>query len=117
MAANVQKKKHRMKIKKNDIVKVIAGKEVTKQGKVLRVFHKSGRIIVEKINFIHRHTKPSSRNRQGGIIEKEGSINSSNVMVVCPSCRKATRIRMKWLSEDRREKVRSCAHCAEVLDK
>lgn len=109
--------KPKIKIKKNDIVKVIAGKEIGKEGKVLKVFPQKESIIVEKLNFIYRHTKPSSRNRQGGIIEKEGPIHLSNVMVVCPNCKKTTRTKMKVLSAETGEKVRTCQHCQEVLDK
>lgn len=107
----------KMKIKKNDIVKVIAGKELGKEGKVLKVFPREKRIIVEKLNFIYKHTKPSNKNRQGGIIEKEGPIHVSNVMVVCPGCKKPSRVKMRILSEETREKQRFCSHCNEVLDK
>ncbi|MBN2382154.1 50S ribosomal protein L24 [bacterium] len=106
-----------MRIKKNDIVRVISGKEIGKEGKVLRVFPQKNAVIVERLNFIYRHTKPSNRNRQGGIIEKEGPINVSNLMVVCPNCKKGTRIKTKVLSAETGGKVRTCQHCQEVLDK
>jgi large subunit ribosomal protein L24 len=107
----------KMRIKKNDIVRVITGKEVGKEGKVLKVFHSEGTLIVEKINFIYRHTKPSRQSRQGGIVEKEGPIHHSNVMVVCPGCKRPTRIRTKLLAEEAGRKTRNCTHCGEVLDK
>jgi len=109
--------KYKIRIKKNDIVKVNTGKELGKEGKVLKVFPQKNAVIVEKLNFIYRHTKPSSRNRQGGIIEKEGPIQQSNLTVVCPNCRKGTKIKMKVLSAETHEKVRVCQHCQEVLDK
>lgn len=109
--------KTKIKIKKNDIVRIIAGKEIGKEGKVLKVFPKKEQLIVEKINFIYRHTKPSDKNRQGGIIEKEGPIHFSNAMIVCPNCKRTTRIKVGKLTEDAPEKNRFCAYCSEVLDK
>ena len=70
------------KIKVGDTVKVIAGKDKDKEGKVLKVFHDKGRVIVEGINMVTQHTKPSARNQQGGIVEKEAPIDISNVMLV-----------------------------------
>ena len=69
-----------MKIRKGDTVKVISGNDRGKSGKVLKVFPDTGRIIIEGVNLIKRHTRPTPKNRKGGIIEKEGSINASNVM-------------------------------------
>lgn len=71
-----------MKIKKNDIVKVIAGKDKGKEGKVIAVDHKKGRVYVEGINMLTKHTKPSAQNQQGGIIHQEGPVDVSNVMYV-----------------------------------
>ncbi|MCX8012040.1 MAG: 50S ribosomal protein L24, partial [Desulfobacterota bacterium] len=76
-------------VKKDDLVKVIAGKDKGKIGKVLRVIPKKSRVIVEKVNFIKRHVRPSAQHRQGGIIEREGSLHVSNVMLVCPKCNRA----------------------------
>lgn len=104
----------KMRVKKNDIVQVIAGKERGKKGRVLRSFPADSRIIVEKLNMLKRHTKPSDQNRQGGIIEKEGTIHISNVMAVCAKCDKATRISRKILDDGK--KVRVCKKCDEVLD-
>ena len=80
-------------IKVNDTVAVIAGKEKGKRGRVLMVLPAEERVIVEKVNFIKRHTKPSQKQRQGGIIEKEGPIHLSNVQLYCKKCGKPVRVR------------------------
>ena len=102
-------------VKKNDTVKVIAGKEKGKTGKVIVVLPKKERIIIEKINLVKRHTKPKGAAGQGGIIEKEGAIHISNVMVVCPKCNSAVRFGYKLLEDG--NKVRVCKKCEEVIDK
>ncbi len=101
-------------IRKNDRVIVLSGKEKGKEGRVLSVLHKKQRVIVERINMIKRHMKPSRQYAQGGIIEKEGSIHLSNVMLVCPRCQRPTRIGNKPLEDGR--KVRICKKCREVID-
>jgi len=80
-----------MKIKRNDKVKVIAGNHKGKEGNVLKVLLKKNRVIIEGVNIIKKHQKPNQTNQQGGIIEKEASINASNVMLVCDNCGKAVR--------------------------
>jgi len=80
-----------MKIKKNDMVKVISGNARGKTGKVLKVFPETDRIIVEKVNLIKRHTRQTSQGQQGGIIEKEAPIAISNVLLICPKCNRPTR--------------------------
>jgi large subunit ribosomal protein L24 len=102
-------------IKKDDFVRVITGKDRGKQGKVLRVFPKEGRLIVERINMIKRHTRPTQKMQQGGIIEREGKIHISNVMLVCTKCDRGRRIGHKLLDDGK--KVRVCRRCGEVLDK
>ncbi|MBM2837962.1 MAG: ribosomal protein [Deltaproteobacteria bacterium] len=102
-------------VKKNDTVKVIAGKEKGKTGKVIVVLPKKERVIIEKINLVKRHTKPKGAAGQGGIIEKEGAIHISNVMVVCPKCDSAVRFGYKLLEDG--NKVRVCKKCEEVIDK
>lgn len=104
------------KIKKNDIVMVIAGKERGKTGKVLEVNAKRGRLTIESLNMIKRHTKPNAKNKQGGILEREGSISLSNVMAYCDSIKKPSRIRIKTLDDGRRVRVYQ-KEPAEVLDK
>jgi large subunit ribosomal protein L24 len=94
-----------MRIRKNDKVRVISGNDRGKEGKVLKVFPATNRIIVEKVNMIKRHTRASKDVPQGGIIEKEGPINASNVMLVCPNTGKATRIGKDVLSDGSRARV------------
>ncbi len=94
-----------MRIKKNDKVKVMSGNDKGKVGKVLKVFPATNRIIVEKVNLIKRHTRASKDVPQGGIIEKEGPINASNVMLVCPNTGKPTRIGKDVLSDGSRARV------------
>jgi len=103
-------------IKKNDTVMVIAGKEKGKKGRVFRVMPQEERLLVEKLNIVKRHTRPSATNRQGGIIEKEAPINVSNVMVVCSKCDKPTRVSHSFL-EGGAKKVRVCKKCGEPMDK
>jgi large subunit ribosomal protein L24 len=81
-----------MKIKKNDMVMVISGNDRGKTGKVLKVFPKNNRVIIEGINIRKRHTKPSQKSPQGGILEKEASINASNVMMLDPKSNEPTRL-------------------------
>ena len=94
-----------MRIRKNDNVHVISGNDKGKEGKVLKVFPDSGKIIVEKVNMIKRHTRASKELPQGGIIEKEGPINVTNVMLVCPNTGKPTRIGKDVLSDGSRARV------------
>jgi large subunit ribosomal protein L24 len=104
-----------MHIAKNDTVEIIAGNDRGKRGKVLRVLPKSSRIVVEGVNFIHRHTKPRSQGDQGGIIEKEAPVHVSNVKLVCSKCNKGVRIRTKILAD--RSKTRVCAQCGEMIER
>jgi len=101
-------------IKKNDTVKVIAGKDKGKSGKVLRVIPKKERAIVEKINMVKRHMKLSQQTRQGGILEKESPIQISNLMLICSKCTDPTRVGHRVLDDDRT--VRYCKKCKEVID-
>jgi len=106
-----QKKYH---IKKNDTVMVIAGKEKGKSGKVMRIIPKKDRAIVEKLNMVKRHMRPGPQSRQGGILEREGSIHISNLMLLCSKCTDPTRVGYKILEDNR--KVRFCKKCNEVID-
>jgi len=94
-----------MRIKKKDKVRIIAGNDRGKEGEVLKVYPRTGRIIVEKVNMIKRHQRASQNNPQGGIIEKEGPINASNVMLICPNTGKTTRIGKAILSDGSRARV------------
>jgi large subunit ribosomal protein L24 len=102
-----------MRIIKNDTVKVISGNEKGKVGKVLKVFPKTNRIIVEKVRLVKRHTKKRSVQDQGGILEKEASIHISNVLLVCPKCSKPSRTGVGQLADGK--KVRVCKSCREML--
>ncbi len=101
-------------IKKDDKIKVIAGKDKGKIGKVLKVDRKKGGLLVEKINIVKRHSKPTQQNRQGGIVEKEMPIQWSNVMVMCGKCVKPARVKMQRLEDGK--KIRVCVKCGEALD-
>ena len=105
----------RFSLKKNDLVMVIAGKERGKSGRILRVFPGKNRVLIEKINFIKRHTRASGQTRQGGIVEKEAPIHVSNVMVICEKCNLPIRVGRKILDDG--NKVRTCKKCGELLDK
>lgn len=102
-------------LKNGDVVTVVAGKEVGKSGKILKLLPKKQRVIVEKINMIKRHTKPTAQLRQGGIIEREGSIHVSNLMILCSKCNVPVRIGNRVLEDG--SKVRVCRKCGEMLDK
>ncbi len=102
-----------MHIAKNDIVEVISGDETGTRGKVLKVFAVRKRVIVEKVNLIKRHTRPTQKNPAGGILEKEAPINASNVMLVCSKCNKLTRAGWKRLSDGDKERI--CKHCGEIV--
>lgn len=100
-----------MKIKKGDTVKVIAGKDKDKEGKVISVDRKNGRVLVEGVNMLTKHTKPSAANQEGGIIHQEGPIDASNVMYLHKG--KATRVGFKM---DGDKKVRVAKSTGEVID-
>lgn len=102
-------------VKKDDMVKIIAGKEKGKTGKVLRVFPAKGRVVVESLNVIKRHTRPSQLNPEGGIVEKEAPMSISNVMLVCGSCNEAARTGVRKLEDG--SKTRYCKKCNASVDK
>ena len=102
-------------IRKNDTVLVIAGREKGKRGKVLFVLPARERVVVEHINMIKRHQRPTQKLRQGGIIEREAPLHVSNVMLVCSKCDKATRVGVRVLADDRRARV--CRRCGDIVDK
>jgi len=101
-------------IKKDDKVKIIAGKDNGKVGKVLKVDRKKQRIVVEIANTVKRHTRPSAQNRQGGIIETEAPLHISNVMLLCNKCIQPVRIKLQRLDDGK--KVRVCRKCNEQID-
>jgi len=103
-----------MKIRKNDTVLVIAGKDRGKKGKVRFAYPEEQRILVEGINFIKRHTRARKQVRQAGIIEREAPINVSDVMLLCSRCNHPARVGYHFLEDGR--KVRICRSCGEVID-
>src|SRR5215472_19310703 len=105
-----------VQIRKGDNVKVIAGKDAGKSGRVLSVNATKNTVVVEHVGIIKRHTRPNpAKNIKGGIVEKEAGINASNVLVICGSCGKHTRVGHTILPDG--TKVRSCRHCKSTLDK
>lgn len=103
------------RIKKDDNVMVIAGKDKGKVGKVLRLIRKKDAVLVEKVNMVRRHTKGNPYQQQpGGIIDKEAPINISNVQLMCPACTEPTRTGYKTMDDG--EKVRFCKKCNEVME-
>lgn len=103
-----------MKIRKNDNVLVIAGKDKGKKGKVRFAYPKDDRVLVEGVNFIKKHARATGQARQAGIIEREATIDVSNVMLVCGKCNKPTRIGFRVLGDGK--KARVCRSCNEVID-
>ncbi|OPY78503.1 MAG: 50S ribosomal protein L24 [Syntrophorhabdus sp. PtaU1.Bin058] len=101
-------------VKKNDLVMVTNGKDKGKTGKVLRIIKKKDRLIVEKVNMVKRHVKPSQKSK-GGIMEKESPIHLSNVMLYCEKCAKPVKAGKRILEDGK--KIRFCKKCEEVLDK
>jgi large subunit ribosomal protein L24 len=102
-------------VRRGDMVAVIAGRERGKRGKVLRVLPIGGRVLVEKINMMKKHQRPTQKLRQGGIIERESPLALSNVLVVCSRCDKPSRSGTKTLADGR--KLRICKRCGESIDK
>ncbi len=98
-------------LRKDDQVEVIAGKDKGRVGKVLRVLSEKDSVVVERINMIKRHTKPTEMNQQGQIVEKEAPIHVSNIQLICPECTKTGRIGKKILEDG--TKVRVCKSCGE----
>ena len=103
-----------LRIKKNDTVFITTGKEKGKSGRVLSFSSSKDRVLIEKINIVKKHMKPTRKYTQGGIIEREATVHVSNVMLVCPKCNKPTKIRTTFLQDDR--KMRMCRKCKEVID-
>jgi large subunit ribosomal protein L24 len=111
-----------MHVRKGDQVVVIAGKEKGKRGRVLRMMTEAGRVVIERVNMVKRHTKPSQRNPRGGIIEKEGSVESSNVSLWCGKCVAARRARADEDAgkgsgtEKQGQKRRVCIKCGTAFE-
>ncbi|ACV59704.1 ribosomal protein L24 [Alicyclobacillus acidocaldarius subsp. acidocaldarius DSM 446] len=104
----------KLRVKTGDKVVVIAGKDKSKQGRILKVYPKEGRVVVEGVNIVKRHTKPNPQHPEGGIVEKEAPIHVSNVMIVDPKTGEPTRVGYKFLEDGR--KVRYAKKSGEILD-
>ena len=103
----------KMNVKKGDKVLVIAGKDKGKEGEILRVVTSSERVVVEKVNLIKKAQRPTQANPQGGIQTVEAPIHVSNVMLICPECKKATRVNK--VKDENGKKVRVCKKCAKTF--
>lgn len=103
-----------MRIRRNDNVIVLSGKDKGKTGTVRYAYPRKGELVIEGINMIKRHTKPRSATDPGGIIHKEAAIDISNVMLVCSKCNQPTRVGLRSLEKG--GKVRFCKKCNEVID-
>jgi large subunit ribosomal protein L24 len=106
--------KPKLHIKRGDTVQVLAGKEKGKKGKVLLVSPAKKKAVVEALNMATRHERPSQRNPQGGLVEKEAPIHISNLMLVCAKCGKPTRVSRRVLGDG--SKARECKRCSEIID-
>ncbi len=104
-----------LSLRKDDNVVVITGKEAGKTGKILKILAEKNRALVEKINMVKRHGRPTKANPQGGIVEKEAGIHLSNLLFYCSKCSKGVRLGIKVLKDGK--KTRICKKCGEVLDK
>jgi len=102
-------------VRKGDTVEVIGGKHRGKRGKVLKVLLKDAKLIIESVNLVKRHTRPTQKLPQGGIVEKEGAVYAARVMLVCPKCGKAARVAHGYLADG--TKVRVCKNCGEQIEK
>jgi large subunit ribosomal protein L24 len=102
-----------LNVKKDDTVVVISGKDKGKKGKILAAFPAKNRVAVQGANMVIRHKKPRKQGQPGGRIEHEGTIDASNVMLVCPKCAQATRVGYSVVGE---KKVRVCKKCGKNID-
>ncbi|MFQ5816877.1 MAG: 50S ribosomal protein L24 [Terriglobia bacterium] len=105
----------RVSLRKGDQVKVVAGRDKGKSGKVLSVNQETSMCTVERVNLVKRHTRPNpAKNIKGGIVEREGSVHISNLQILCPSCRRPTRVAHQFLADG--SKVRTCRRCGTTLE-
>lgn len=103
-----------IRLKQNDLVEILSGREAGKTGKILKVVRDKNQVVVEKVNMIKRHTRPSAATGQGGIIEREAPLHVSKVMLVCPKC--ATSGRFGLAASGDKSKSRVCRNCKELID-
>ena len=102
------------RIKKNDNVAVIAGKDKGKKGKVLFVFPNKDKALVEGVNFVKKHMRKTQQDQQGGVAQKEMPIHLSNLMLVCKRCNKPVRVKVAYLKDG--SKTRNCKSCGEIIE-
>jgi large subunit ribosomal protein L24 len=103
-----------IRLKKNDLVEILSGREAGKTGKILKVVREKNQVVVEKVNLIKRHSRPSPTTGQGGIIEREAPLHVSKVMLICPKCATAGRFRLTTTGD--KTKSRVCRNCKELID-
>ena len=103
----------KLHVKKGDTVVILSGKDKGKQGKIISAMPSKGQVVVEDVNKVKRHTKPSMKAPQGGILDKEMPLNACKVQLICPACNKATRIGHKNVGG---KNVRVCKKCGEVVE-
>ena len=103
----------KLHVKKGDTVVILSGKDKGKPGKIITAMPSKGQVVVEDVNKVKRHTKPSMKAPQGGILDKEMPLNACKVQLICPACNKATRIGHKVVDG---KNVRVCKKCGEVVD-
>ncbi|OGS69730.1 MAG: 50S ribosomal protein L24 [Firmicutes bacterium RBG_13_65_8] len=115
MARTEKKEIHKIHVRKGDTVIVLSGKDAGKRGKVVRAVPSDGRVVVEGVNMIKKHMRPTQKVMQGGIVNQEAPLASAKVMLVCSRCGKPVRPATKVLADGRM--VRACRKCGEVLDK
>jgi large subunit ribosomal protein L24 len=106
---------NKMSFKKGDYVLVISGDDKGKKGKIVSIFPKKMQVIVESVNFLKKHTKPTQNVPQGGVIKQEGALHISNIKLICNKCNKPTTIKREKIKEGKR--VRVCKKCKEIIDK
>ena len=104
---------NKLHVKKGDTVIILSGKDKGKQGKIIQAFPKKSQVLVEDVNKVKRHTKPSVKSPQGGIIQKEMPLDVCKVQVICPACNKPTRIAHKFVDG---KNSRICKKCGEVIE-
>ncbi len=102
-----------MRIRKNDTVQIVTGNQKGKTGKILSVDRESGRVVVEGVNFVWKHLRRSQSHPHGARIQKEASLNASNLRIICQSCNKPTRMGVKFLESG--EKTRICRKCRQAV--
>lgn len=102
------------KLKKGDFVQVIKGKDRGKKGRIIKVFREEGKVLVEGVNFVKKHTRPRTVDQQGGIIQIEKPISIANVQFFCLKCAKPTSLGIKFLEDG--TKVRYCKKCKEIVE-